>query len=320
MFICPSCKSKMALPKCSCGYNATQINNIWQLTDTPDIVTCGDGDKYIGYEYIGEAYSGNRKYVIEESDALFSKEISAVTGEGIFLDLACGDGCFTVSCAANGTRIIAGDISNKMLSILQDKAKHNSINLDNVTLCRMNALSLPLADESVDTVVANSVLHLISNPEKVVCEIYRVLRKGGVFICKDDAPGNFTETPFDNSLYFEIVNSIYREYWAELKKHGVSPQKYSWDFDKTVLCDALFSHKTEKTIPRGGEYQILLKDGFLPRFFGRGFSDQTNVPKELHDKVTAKLLETFREKYGESFADVACRGIETDMVITTYYK
>ena len=34
-----------------------------------------------------------------------------------------------------------------------------------------------LADESVDTVVANGVLHLISNPEKVIKEIWRVLKE-----------------------------------------------------------------------------------------------------------------------------------------------
>lgn len=121
MFLCPSCKSKMTLPKCSCGYTVEKSNNIWCFTDAPDTVTSGDGDKYIGYEHIGEAYSGNRKYIIEEADAGFAKEISDLAGNGVFLDLACGDGCITVPCAANGTSIIAVDISNNMLSILQDR-------------------------------------------------------------------------------------------------------------------------------------------------------------------------------------------------------
>ncbi len=320
MFICPKCKSKMNLPKCFCGYNVTQINNIWQLTDTPDMVTSGDGDKYIGYEHIGAFYSGERKYIIEETDALFANEISNLTGGGVFLDLACGDGCFTVPCAANGTRIIAGDISNKMLSILQDKAKHNNINLDNVTLCRMNALEIPLADESVDTVVANSVLHLISNPEKVVREIYRVLKKGGVFICKDDAPGKMAETPFDNSLYFEIVNAMYREYWNKLNSFGIYAKKYGWEFDRDVFCGKLFSAKTEKIIKQNHPYEILLKDGFLPRFTGRGFSDQVDVPRDAHLKILSELLTSFAEKYGEAFADTPYRGIEQDIIITMYHK
>lgn len=320
MFICPKCKLKMELPKCQCRYTAMQINNIWQLTDMPDMIRNGDGDKYIGYEHIGESYSGNRKYIIEDSDALFANEISKLTGEGVFLDLACGDGCFTVPCAANGIRIIAGDISNNMLKILQDKAKHNSISLDTVTLCRMNALDIPLADESVNTIVANSVLHLISNPEKVVREIYRVLKKGGVFVCRDDAPGKTTETHFDNSLYFEIVNSMYREYWKRLNEQGIYAKKYSWKFDRNVYCDQLFSRRTEKIIVQNQLYDIPLKDGFLPRFTSLGFSDQVDVPKDLHDEIITVLMQSFKEKYGESFTDVALKGIEQDIVITMYYK
>ena len=64
-----------------------------------------------------------------------------------------------------------------MLCLLQQKADSHKISLDTVTLCRMNALEIPLAMESVDTVVADSVLHLISNPQKVIAEILRVLKK-----------------------------------------------------------------------------------------------------------------------------------------------
>ena len=320
MFICPKCKSEFSLPQCECGYNAVQLNNIWQLTDMPDIITSGSGDKYIGYEHIGESYSGNRKYLIEESDAFFANEISELTGNGVFLDLGCGDGCITVPCVANGTSIIAGDISNKMLSILQDKAKHNSIILSNVTLCRMNALEIPLADESVDTVVANSVLHLISNPEKVVCEIYRVLKKGGVFVCRDDAPSKTPETPFDNSLYLEIVNSIYSEYWNRLNAQGIYAKKYSWKFDRNAFCDRLFIRRVEKIIEQNQLYEIPLKDGFLPRFTSRGFSDQVDVPNDLHDEIVTELMQSFKEKYGGNFADVSLRGLYQDIVIAIFTK
>lgn len=143
---------------CDLEFIPENIDNIWQLTNVPDIVTDGSGDKYIGYEHIGESYSGKRKYTIEERDRLTAKEIAELTGSGVFLDLACGDGCLTVSCASFGTKIIAGDISNSMLKILQDKALKNNISLENVMLCRMNALDTSLKNECVDTVAANSVL------------------------------------------------------------------------------------------------------------------------------------------------------------------
>ena len=320
MFLCPKCRHEMSLPQCDCGYTVKQQDGIWQLTDMPDIIKDGDGDKYIGYEDIGDTYSGERRYQIEGGDKLFAFEISQLTEDGIFLDLACGDGCLTVPCAKNGTHVIASDISNRMLTILQEKAVHNSVSLENVTLCRMNALDIPIADNSIDTVAANSVLHLISNPEKVVREIHRVLKPGGTFICLDDAPGKVESEKYDNSRYLEIQNYIYREYWNRLAKIDIAPTKYSWKFDRNAICDMLFDRKTEKIIPRGDKYEIPLKNGFLPRFCGRGFSDQTDVPNEIHNKVIAELMNDCRSGFGNNFADTPFCGVYEDMLVTIYTK
>lgn len=320
MFLCPRCKNKMTLPACSCGYTVRQQNMIWQLSDMPDMVVDGDGDKYIGYEHIGESYSGSSKYRIEEQDVLFAAEASRITEDGILLDLACGDGCLTVPCAANGTEIIAGDISNNMLSILQKKAAQNKISLEKVTLCRMNALDIPFEGESVSTVVANSMLHLISNPGKVVTEIYRVLKKGGSFLCREDRPDKSRYSEFDNTRYNQLVNTLDSEYWKRLKLCGITPTKYSWRFDREEFCSHLFPNKSEILIKRGNLFEMSLKDGFLPRFCNRGFSAQAGVPQELHNDVIAELLPEFRDKFGDDFADTCFKGVEDDMVITIYTK
>ena len=62
MFLCSECKVTIDLPICSkCGNKYEMLNGVWQLSDMPDMVVEGDDDKYIGYEHIGENYSGNRK-------------------------------------------------------------------------------------------------------------------------------------------------------------------------------------------------------------------------------------------------------------------
>ena len=299
-------------------------NNILQLSDSPDIVIEGEGDKYIGYEHIGGAYSGIQKYAIEERDKLFADYIAEMTDRGVFLDLACGDGCLTVPCAKNGIRIIAGDISNTMMSILQERAKQNCISLENVLLCRMNALDLPLKDNSVDCVVANSVLHLISNPQKVLDEIYRVLKPGGKFICRDDAPGKEPklggEHEKENQMYFQIVNGIYSAYWTELGAQGITAKKYSWKFDRDAACRNMFKSVETKYIQRGTPYFNRLIDIFLPRFLGKGFSDQSAVPDNLHKSVCDKVVSGARGKYGELFDTVGYHGFEDDILITSYVK
>lgn len=68
------------------------------------------------------------------------------------------------------------------------------------------------------------------------------------------------------------------------------------------------------------EYETPLKDWFLPRFIGRGFSDQANVPKDLHDKVIDQLINDFSQKFGDDFVNIAYKGIEDDILITMYIK
>ena len=321
MFLCPNCQAQTALPTCNCcGYEFPLINEIWQLSDAPDLILSGEGDKYIGYEHIGQSYSGSRRLIIEERDRVFAKFIAEQTNDGIFLDLACGDGCFTVPAAACGVTTIAGDISNKMLLCLKEKAEANDISLENVTLCRMNALSIPLADATVTTAVANSVLHLISNPEKVITEIHRVLKQGGTFLCIDDAPGKDAVSSFDNTKYNEIVNTLYGEYWKRLIAKNIYPKRYRWSYDRDSICDLIFSQKQTVVIPRDTVYKTPLKEGFLPRFLARGFSDQVEVPDALHEEITKALLNEAEEKYGESFFDIPYQGVENDLLITVYIK
>ena len=300
-------------------------NNILQLTDSPNLVTTGDGDKYIGYEHIGGAYSGNRKYVIGERDGIVASYISDIVGDGVFLDLACGDGALTVPCAKCGIRIIAGDISNGMMMILQERAKRNNVSLENVTLCRMNALNLPIEDESVDCVVANSMLHLISNPQKVLDEIYRVLKTGGSFVCLSDAPArknsiDISEYEKENAEYRRAVGEIYDAYWEELKAYNVYAKRYSWKFDRESACKAMFREVEIKVIERGMPYAERLVDGFLPRFEGRGFSDQVDVPSKIHKVVSDKVVASVREIYGKTFENIAYHVIEEDICIYRYKK
>jgi len=321
MMICPACGKDMVLPKCPLCRNAVENRGgIYQFTDMPDIMTTDDADRYIGYEHIGEDYSGRRKYLIEDKDSVFAAVVSRLTGDGFFLDLACGDGCFAVPCAALGTKIIAGDISNAMLSILQKKAEANGISLDKVTLCRMNAYAVPLANECVNAVVANSVLHLVSNPEKIIREIYRVLKPGGMFICKDDRPGQTAVSKYDNGLYLEIVNGMYAAYWDALRAQGVLPVKYHWQFDREEICGRLFANVREEVVIRGNKTETPIKDGFLPRFLARGFSDQVDVPQKLHDGVMENLLNQVKMKYGDDFAETLFTSNEEDIVITIYTK
>lgn len=292
------------------------VNSIYQMSDMPNLVIDSEGDNYIGYEHIGEAYSGKNRLVMLPQYVETSKLIAEYVKDGILLDLGCGDGMYTVPCAKLGMKIIAGDISNRMMSLLMERAAVNSVSLDNVVLCRMNALDIPLKDGSVDCVIANNLLHLISNPEKVVDEIYRVLKKGGVFICFDDAPGKGSH---DNTDYEKAVGEVYGRYWEYLGNLGIKGRRYSWKFDRNGYCETKFS-KEERTIKWHSEGVEKVEDFFLPRFSARGFSDQTAVPEKEHKEAVQYALEAADKRFDDDWRKYSVSYTKGDILVTVFKK
>ncbi|MFH1759255.1 MAG: methyltransferase domain-containing protein [Patescibacteria group bacterium] len=85
--------------------------------------------------------------------------------------------------------------------------------------------NIPLADESVDSVICSSVLEHVKDPCRVVGEIYRILRKGGkVFVYVPSiypyhgTRGHYQDywRFFDDTLYFMFKNFSN----LEIKKRG----------------------------------------------------------------------------------------------------
>ena len=67
-------------------------------------------------------------------------------------------------------------------------------------------------------------------------------------------------------------------------------------------------------------YEISLKEGFLHRFSARGFSDQVDVPEDIHADIINKLLHEYALRYGSGFTDITFKDIEENLVIITYIK
>lgn len=294
------------------------VNSIYQMSNMPDKVIDSDGDCYIGYEEIGEGYSGKTRLSLFSQYVEASKLIKEYVKDGILLDLACGDGAYTVPCAKLGMKIIAGDISNKMMSLLMERAESNNVSLENVMLCRMNALDIPIKDESVDCVIANSMLHLISHPEKVVDEIFRVLKKGGVYLCFDDAPGRGSN---DNTWtdYDHAINEVFNKYWEYLNNKGIEGKRYSWKFDRNAYCETKFS-KDVKIIPWHFEGVDVIEDRFLPRLKARGFSDQTLVPEKEHAEAFKYAVRSADKRFGPGWRKYSKPYTLGDIIVTVFTK
>ncbi len=104
---------------------------------------------------------------------------------GVILELGAGTGAFTGALLSTGALVFATDISEDSLNVIK-KTMKDSTSLQ-VKVADME--ELPFEDGSFDVVASAGSLSYGDN-KIVMDEIYRVLKKGGFFICVDSLNHN----------------------------------------------------------------------------------------------------------------------------------
>ena len=92
------------------------------------------------------------------------------------LEIGCGTGYALVQFSKKSGKVIAIDLSERMLKIAQSKIKNK-----NVGLCQADGLFLPFFKEQFKNIFISFTLELFDTPDmpKVLKEIHRVLKKDG---------------------------------------------------------------------------------------------------------------------------------------------
>ena len=103
-------------------------------------------------------------------------------------------------------------------------------------------------------------------------------------------------------------------------EYDIAGTRYSWKFDREKICDELFTEKEVFSVPINNKLQHALKDGFLCRMGGKGFSDQSDVPRDIHKAVFDRVMVEFAEKYGEDAVNTVYTGYENDVEVVVYLK
>lgn len=111
---------------------------------------------------------------------LFVQGFDHATGDvSIVLDLAGGSGRIARTLDTDYDVAVC-DLSRSMLT---EARRHG---LDAV---QVDATRIPVRDASVDAVVIADAYHHLVDPERVVQDVWRVLRPGGVFVVQEFNPG-----------------------------------------------------------------------------------------------------------------------------------
>ena len=103
-----------------------------------------------------------------------------LTSESRVCELACGTGSTAIAHAPFVKTIDALDISDAMLAIAKDKAKHAKT--QNITFQTAGIEDFAAPHAHYDAVLAMSILHLLPDHRGAIVKCYDMLKSGGVFI------------------------------------------------------------------------------------------------------------------------------------------
>jgi SAM-dependent methyltransferase len=98
---------------------------------------------------------------------------------GKVVEIGSGTGYFSLNLLLGGAcdEVVATDISQGMIDVLEANADRLDLPVE-THVCE--AAQLPLADESVDTVIGHAVLHHLPDLDAAFAEFHRVLKPGGL--------------------------------------------------------------------------------------------------------------------------------------------
>jgi ubiquinone/menaquinone biosynthesis C-methylase UbiE len=155
-------------------------------------------------------FEKRNNYVIEKREIENLKEDLLQNEDlGNVLELGCGDGVFSKSISQNSDFLLATDWSDEMIK----SAMANLVGFESIKVQKENCFELSFKDESFDTVFMANLLHIITDPEKVIAESRRVLKPNGQIIIL-----SFT---LHGMNFFHKLGMLYRYF----KTYGKPPKE-----------------------------------------------------------------------------------------------
>lgn len=129
---------------------------------------------------------------------------------GTALDLCCGTGMITAELAERvGLKgsVTGMDLSGEMLAVARQRLMKRGF-LERVKLLQGDVAELPFANEHFECVTIGYGLRNVHDPERVLKEIYRVLKPGGGFVAIESAQPTL---PVFRAVYY-----TYLKHWVPL--------------------------------------------------------------------------------------------------------
>ena len=140
------------------------------------------------------------------------------------LDIGCGFGEFS-GVFFDGTVEVGIDINKKDLVRAGRKKKYKE-------LIYADAKRLPFRDNSFNTIVSNSTLEHIDQADRVIKEVHRLLRKGGIFVFSvptDEINNHLLGVRVLKRMHLNFLARKYVDIYHRIFKHKLILPKNIWE-------------------------------------------------------------------------------------------
>ncbi len=129
-----------------------------------------------------DTYDADGEYVVGKGILRkIEEELLKERSLGNAVELGCGTGYLTKAIARNAERVVATDLSDKMLEVARVELR----GLENVTVEKADCAKTSYAGESFDSAFLTNLIHVIDNPSQCLQESHRILRNEGALIVVD---------------------------------------------------------------------------------------------------------------------------------------
>lgn len=122
-----------------------------------------------------------RQSFFSENVRLKACETAGITCGRLVADIGAGTGFISEEALKRGADVIAVDMSENMLEVLETKFGKN----EHFEYRSGDAMNIPIESGSVDAVLANMCLHHVEVPSDAIRDMARTLKSGGKLVITD---------------------------------------------------------------------------------------------------------------------------------------